>query len=214
MSSTPQPQFSTGTTTIGIICKDGLVLAADQRASMGNLIATKRFRKVYKIAPTLAMTLAGSVGDAQMMVRLLRAETKLYELQEKRVTTKAAATLLSNILRSSYKSFMPELVQLVLGGFDERGPQLYSIDATGGATLEEDYTFSGSGSPVAVGVLEDGFRKNMSVEEGTELAARAIRAARERDVFTGTRTLDIAIINKKGVEFLTEDRIAKLLKEK
>lgn len=207
-------RLRTGTTTVGIVCKDGIVLAADRRASMGYLVASKSFKKVYKITPNMAMTMAGSVGDAQMMVRLLRAEMKLYELAEKKVTTKAAATLLANILRSAYKSFVPELVQLMLGGFDERGPQLYSLDPIGSVTPEDEYSFSGSGSPVAVGVLEDSYRRGMSVEDGAELAARALRAARERDIATGPKGMDIVTITKRGVYFLSEEKIAKFLKEK
>lgn len=215
MENTQTEKLRTGTTTIGLVCKDAIVLAADQRASMGNLIATKRFRKVYKVAPTIAITLAGSVGDAQMMVRLLKAEMRLYELQERRITTKAAATLLANILRGSYKHFVPELVQLVLGGFDERGPQLYSLDLTGSVMLEDEYTFSGSGSPVAVGVLEDSYKKGMSTEDAIRIIIRALKAAKERDVFTGPqdpKAIDVAVITKKGVEFLTEEKIGKLFK--
>lgn len=210
---TESERLHTGTTTIGLICKDAIVLAADQRASMGNLVASKKMKKILKIAPAIAMTTAGSVGDAQMMVRLLRAEMKLYELQEKEITTKAAATLLSNILRGSYKSFTPEYVQLIIAGVDDRGAQLYNLDASGGVTIDDEYSFTGSGSPVAVGVLEDNYKKGMTVEAAIDLAIRAIKAARERDIFTGPNTLDVVVITKKGVEFLSEDKIAKATKK-
>lgn len=205
-------KFKAGTTTVALIYKDGIVLAADRRASMGYFVASKKAKKIYKITDNMAMTTAGMVGDAQMMVRLLKAEMKLYELQEKKLTIKAASTLLSNILRGSYKSFVPEMVQLILAGVDERGPQLYNLDAAGGSTTEDDYTVTGSGSPVAVGVLEDSYKKGLSMDECASLAIRSLKAARERDIVTGPKGMDVMIITKKGIEFLPEDKIAKLMK--
>lgn len=204
--------LKTGTTTVGMVCKDGIIVAADKKATMGYLVASKTAKKIFKLSDRLVMTIAGSVGDAQALIRLIKAEIKLYELQEKTLTTRAAATLLSNIIHSSYKRFTPEMVQLVVGGFDERGPQLFSLDPSGSLMEEEEYTFSGSGSVIAVGVLEDGFRKGMSTSEGIKLLARAIKAARERDVMTGGRSMDIAVVNKKGVEFVPEKKIKALLK--
>jgi len=199
---------------VAILCKDAVVLAADQKATMGSFIASKKAEKVFKLADRLGMTIAGSVGDAQALVRLMRAEIKLYELQEKTLTTKAAATLLANILRGAYKSYMPEWVQLIIGGYDEKGPQLFSLDLAGGLSAEEEYTFSGSGSVTAVGVLEDIYRKNMPVEEGVELAVRAIRAARERDTYTGGKSIDVVVIKKDSMEFVPQEKIKQILKSR
>ncbi len=204
--------LKTGTTTAGMVCKDGVVLAADQKATMGNIVASKEARKVFKITNNIAMTIAGSVGDAQAMVRLLRAEMKLYELENNIVTVKAAATLLSNILRASYKSFVPELVQLVIGGYDHTGPRLFSLDAAGGVTEERTFTFTGSGSPIAVGVLEDQYDPDMTTEEGVDLLLRAIKAARERDVFSGGKSMIVVTVTEKGVEEVPQSYIAKMLK--
>ena len=206
--------MKTGTTTVGIVCKDAVILAADQKATMGSFVASKKAQKVFELADRLAMTIAGSVGDAQALVRLMRAEIKLYELQEKHLTTKAAATLLANILRGAYKSYMPEWVQLVLGGYDEKGSQLYSLDLAGGLSPEDDYTFSGSGSVTAVGVLEDGYKKNLSVEEGIELAVRAIRAARERDIYSGGKSIDVLVIKKDRMEPVPQEKIKQILKSR
>jgi len=203
--------MKTGTTTVAMVCKDGVVLAADQKSTMGNLVASKKAKKVHQITDNMAMTIAGSVGDAQALIRLLKAEMRLYELQEKTTTTKAAATLLSNMLRGAYKSFVPEMVQLLLGGYDSRGAQLFSLDAAGGLQEEDEYTFSGSGSVIAVGVLEDGYKTSMTTDEGLELLIRAIKAARERDVFSGGKLMDIAIITKKGLEWVAPEKIKKLL---
>jgi len=206
--------MKTGTTTAAVVCKDCVVLGADKKATMGNLVATKRAEKVHKITNYLGMTIAGSVGDAQALIRLLSAEAKLYELEEKKGSVAAMATLLANILRSAYKSFIPEFVQLVLGGYDDEGPALYSLDAAGGLTKEEDYTFSGSGSVMAVGVLEDAYRPDMSEEEAVELLVRAINSARERDVYSGGVSIDVAVIDKNGFRFVPKEKIEAILKKK
>ncbi len=206
-------ELKTGTTTLGIVCKDGIVLAADQQSTMGYLVSSKSMKKIYEISDKLYMTIAGTAGDGQALARILKAELKLYELQEKKLTIKAATTLLSNILRSSYKSsFRPDMVQLVLGGIDERGPQIYSIDLVGGIEPIEDYSFTGSGSVIALGVLEDNYRKDMSVDEGVKLLVRAIKTAKERDIFTGGRTTDIVIVQKNASRRISEEELKKLLK--
>ncbi|MEA3342781.1 MAG: proteasome subunit beta [archaeon] len=199
--------MKTGTTTVAMVCRDGIVLAADQKATMGHLVASKDTQKVFEISPKICMTIAGSAGDGQAMARLLKAELNLYELQEKKVTVKAAATLLANILRGAYKSFIPEYVQLVLGGCDARGPQLYSADAAGGLSPEDEYAFSGSGSVIALGVLEDGYKKDMSTGDGVNLLLRSIRAARERDVYTGGKSMHIAVITKDGIKWIKDEQI-------
>ncbi len=203
--------LKTGTTTAGIVCKDGVVLAADQKATMGNIVASKEAQKVFKITDNIAMTIAGSVGDAQAMVRLLRAEMKLYELEHGVVTVKAAATLLANILRASYKSFVPELVQLVIGGYDHTGARLFSLDVAGGVSEEKTFTFTGSGSPIAVGVLEDQYNPEMTTKEGVDLLLRAIKAARERDVYSGGKSMTIITVTQKGVEEVPQELIEKKL---
>ncbi len=207
-------RLKTGTTTIGIVCRDGIVLATDTKATMGHLIASKTAKKLHEIAPKMAVTIAGDVGDAQAVVRLLRAELKLYVLSEKTLTVKAAATLVGNILRDSYKSWMPEMIQLILGGADDRGAKLYSITADGAVMDEEEYTFSGSGSVIAIGVLEDNYRKDMPVDEGVKLAVRSIKAARERDIFTGGKEINVLVISQKeGLTWVPQDKISALIKE-
>ncbi len=199
--------LKTGTTTVAMVCRDGIVLAADQKATMGHLVASKDTQKVFEISPKICMTIAGSAGDGQAMARLLKAELSLYELQEKKVSVKAAATLLANILRGAYKSFIPEYVQLVLGGYDARGAQLYSVDAAGGLSPEDEYAFSGSGSVIALGVLENGYKKDMSTEDGVNLLLRSIKAARERDVYTGGKSMHVAVITKDGINWIKDEQI-------
>ena len=203
--------MKTGTTTVALSCTDGVVLAADQKATMGNLVASKKAKKVFEITDKIGLTIAGSVGDAQAVTKLLRAEVQIYEMQEGAITTKAAASLLGMLLRSSYKSFVPELVQLILGGVDERGSEVYSVTLDGAVMKEDDYTFTGSGSPIALGVLEDSYRSDLTVEGGIKLVARAVKAARERDVYSGGLSINIATITKDGIKWIPETEIKKLL---
>ena len=203
--------MKTGTTTVALSCTDGVVLAADQKATMGNLVASKKAKKVFEITNMIGLTIAGSVGDAQAVTRLLKAEVRIYEMQEGPITTKAAASLLGMLLRTSYKSFVPELVQLIVGGVDERGSEVYSVTLDGAVMKEDDYTFTGSGSPIALGVLEDSYRNDLTVEGGMKLVARAVKAARERDVYSGGLSVDIATITKDGIKWIPETEIKKLL---
>lgn len=203
-------KLKTGTTTVGLIYKDGVILAADKKATMGYFVASKEAKKIHHIIDSIGMTIAGSVGDAQAMIRLLRAELELYKYEHEYITVRAAATLLANILRSSYKSFVPELVQLIIGGYDDK-PQLYSIDVAGGIDEASEYTFSGSGSVIAVGVLEDNYKKGMSEKEAIELAVRAVKAATERDAASGGKGIDVVIMNKKGFMRLPRENVDKIL---
>ena len=195
----------TGTTTIGLVCKDGVILASDRRATMGYYIANKKTPKIHMISDRIGMTIAGGVGDAQTLVRWMQSEIKLYELKHSRkMTVEAASTLLANIL-SNYK-YYPFYVQLLVGGVDEK-PHVYSVDMLGGVT-EEDITATGSGSPIAMGVLEEMFIRDGSVKDNAPIAARAVGAAIKRDAGSG-EGVDILIITPHGIETFTEKDFAK-----
>jgi|SRR3989338_30708 len=197
----------TGTTTVGLACKDGVILASDRRATMGYLIASKDIDKIYAIDDHIAMTIAGGVGDAQMLVRWMQAETKLYKLKyEKKITVEAAATLLANIL-AQYK-YYPFWVQLLLAGIDEK-PRVFSIDMLGGIT-EEKMTSTGSGSPIAYGVLEELYKEDGQIDENLPVAAKAVAAAMRRDAASGER-VDLCLVNKQGFRRLTKDEIKVIL---
>jgi proteasome beta subunit len=197
----------TGTTTVGLICKDGVVLASDRRATMGYLIASKDIDKIYPISERIAMTIAGGVGDAQTLVRWMTAELKLYELKhEKPITVEAAATLLANIL-AQYK-FFPFFVQLLVGGIDER-PRLFSVDMLGGIT-EEKMTSTGSGSPIAYGVLEELYSSDRDITVNLPIAAKAVSAAMKRDAASGER-VDLVVITKFGFKRMEKEDVARLL---
>ncbi|MCS7121581.1 MAG: archaeal proteasome endopeptidase complex subunit beta [Archaeoglobaceae archaeon] len=173
-----------GTTTVGLVCREGVVLATEKRATMGHFIASRAARKIYQVADRIAMTTAGIVGDAQFLARLISVETKIYETRrEEKPTVRAVATLTSNIL-NTYRWF-PYLVQLLIGGVDKYGASIYSIDPIGGAIEEKDIVATGSGSPTAYGVLEDRFSPDMKIDEALELAIRAIWSAMRRDAASG-----------------------------
>ena len=204
---TDQPEIKkSGTTTIGMVCKDGAILAAEKKSTMGYLVASKESEKIYSLEDHVAMTTAGTVGDAQALVRYMRAELKLFNIQNNRkITVKGAATLLSNILQGGRWSFLPYMVQLIVAGYDDAGPGVFILDPIGSVEQEKKFFSTGSGSPIALGVLESDFREGMSVEEGSKLAIKAIRAAMERDIASGGKGIDIAVINKEGMKVRSEE---------
>jgi proteasome beta subunit len=198
-----------GTTTIGIVFKDGVILATEKRATMGYMIASKKAKKVYKVADRIGMTTAGGVGDAQQLARILTVECNLYQIRRSRsITVGASATLLSNYLNQN--RYFPFYVQLLVGGFDENGPSVYSVDAMGGATKEEEIVATGSGSPMAYGVLEDRFRKDMNEDEAIDIAVRALKSAMKRDAGSG-EGIQVVIITKDKYEILGEDALQKYI---
>lgn len=189
-------KYLKGTTTVGVVCTDGVVLASEQRATMGNFIASKTAKKVYQIDDLVAMTTAGSVGDAQQLVRLVSVESQLYKMRRNEsMTIKGIATLMSNFLNGN--RYYPMMVQLIIGGVDKNGPGVYSLDAMGGSIEETRISATGSGSPMAYGILEDQYRENMTVKEGLDLAIRAIHNATKRDSASG-ENVDVVVITKEA----------------
>jgi proteasome beta subunit len=188
-----------GTTTIGIVCSDGVVLGADSRATMDVFIASPDARKVWKIDENIGLTIAGGVGDAQELIRQVRIQNEVYKMEEgKPLSPKAATSLLSIILQDS--KFYPYFVQLIVGGVDAKGnPQLYSLDMAGGYQEEQSFTSTGSGSIAALGYIEGAYKKNMSVKDGIRLVNKALSIAMRRDSATGDKIL-IAVLTKSGYE--------------
>ncbi|WP_087035308.1 archaeal proteasome endopeptidase complex subunit beta [Thermococcus litoralis] len=186
----------TGTTTVGIKLKEGVVLAADTQASLDHMVETLNIKKILPITDKIAITTAGSVGDLQALARMLEAEARYYQFTwGKPMTAKAMANLLSNILNES--KWFPYMVQIIIGGYVEE-PTLASLDPLGGLIFD-NYTATGSGSPFAIAILEDGYREDMTVEEAKELAVRAVRTAGKRDVYTGDRKVQVVVITKDGM---------------
>ncbi|MBX8631389.1 MAG: archaeal proteasome endopeptidase complex subunit beta [Thermoplasmata archaeon] len=195
-------ELKKGTTTIGIACKDGTVLASETRATMGNLIAHKHADKIYKLDNNIGMTTAGLVGDDQALARYVRAEVEIHRLKTgSPMSARGAATLTANILQSN--RFMPFFVGLIIGGIDSGGSSVYGLDAAGGMT-DDKYVSIGSGSPFALGVLEDHFDSGITVSEATDLAIRALHSSMERDSASGGKAVVVNITPKGYVKL--EDR--------
>lgn len=198
-----------GTTTVGIVCKDGIVLAADKRASAGYLIANKREQKVHKVSDNIAVTIAGLVSDAQLLVKLIRAQIKLEEIRRlKIIQIKEAANLLGGLLYQNIRrmSMVPGIVAFLLGGKDNQGFHLYELGIDGSITDHSEFASTGSGSVVAYGVLETLYESNLTVDQGVKLAVKSINAAIQRDMPTGNG-IDVVTITKNGVKKVLSETI-------
>ena len=198
------------TTTLGLKSDDGVVLATESQASMGYLVANKYAEKIIPLQDHIAITISGGVGDAQILGRIMQAQTNLYQLERKRkMDVDSAATLLANVLQG--RRMLPYYVSLIMGGYDEE-PRLYSLDALG-SKMEKKATASGSGSPIAYGVLENYFDEENDTEENLKIALKAIHAAKERDSMSGGRQIHLMKITDKGSKKYTEEEIEKMKKE-
>lgn len=204
----PPAELKTGTTTVGLIAKDCVVLASDQRATMGFLIANKTAKKIFKITDRIGATIAGSVADAQSIMDLLSAEAKLFEIQRGRpIRVKALTRLLSNIMFQGRGLYM---LQCLVGGFDDEGAQVYFTDYVG-SVIPDKFVSTGSGSPVALGVLEVGYKDDLTKKKAIELGVRAVAAAIERDAASGNSIL-VSVIDKDGYQEIPKDTIMKIWK--
>jgi proteasome beta subunit len=194
-----------GTTTVGIVCKDAIVLAADRRATAG-FVVNKHAQKIHKITDKIALTMAGLVSDAQLLIKLIRAEVKLKNLQTNRESNvKEAANLAAGMLYSNLRKFstVQSIVAFLFGGVDNEGIHLYDLGIDGSLTQIRDYVSDGSGSVFALGVLEALYKDNMSRDDGVKIAVKAINAALQRDTATGNG-IDVWVIDRDGVNVVLE----------
>ena len=197
-----------GTTTIGVVCKDGVILASDTRVTMGFYVAHKQGKKVYQIDDHLGMTIAGGVADAQRAVDILTANAHLYRVNMGRpLPVNSAARFLSNLLFSA--RYIPLMAQVLVGGVDDTGPHVFSIDPFGSLT-EEKYVSTGSGSPLAYGILEDRFREGATVKEMLPVIVKAVNASMKRDAGSGDN-FNVVVIDEKGYRDLTDKEKKQLL---
>lgn len=197
-----------GTTTIGVVCKDGVILASDTRVTMGYYVAHKAGKKVYKIDDHIGMTIAGTVADAQRVVDILIANAHLYKINMNRpMPISSAARLVANLLFNN--RFIPLATQVLVGGIDDTGSHVYNLDPYGSLT-EEKMVSTGSGSPIAYGILEDKYKEGQSIIETLPMITRAVNAAMKRDVASGNN-YNIIVIDDHGYKELTDEEKAKLL---
>jgi len=201
MSNIPNQLTLKGTTTVGVVCKDGVILASDTRVTMGFFVAHHKGKKDYKIDDHMAMTISGVVSDAQKAVDVLKANAVLYRLNTSRpMPISSAARLVANMLFSS--RYAPLIAQVLIGGLDETGPHVFSVDPFGSIT-EEKMVATGSGSPVAYGVLEDRYKQDAAVKDMLGIVVKAVESAMRRDAASGD-SFDVTIIDKKGYRELNE----------
>jgi proteasome beta subunit len=185
-----------GATTVGVVFKDGVILASEKRVSYGYLVVSKTGKKVFKITDRVGAACAGLVSDMQELIREVSAYGNLFSLDVGRpMSVRSAAKLMSNLLFS--RRLAPLITQTIVGGFDDEGPSLYSLDPLG-SVLPDKYTVVGSGTEIAMGVVEDGFKENMDLEAAKELVIRGMKSAISRDIMSGDG-VDFLIITKDGI---------------
>lgn len=193
----------TGTTITAICTEDAVVMGSDRRASLGGkLVTSKEFDKLFQIHPTATLAITGGVGGNQRFAKMLRAEASLYKhRRETPMSIHALSTVAGNILSQHAFHAAP-----LLGGVDNTGTHLVSLDPAGGI-LEHEYTANGSGMQFALGVLEQQFAPKLSVESAKQITAQSIDSASERDTASGNG-LKLATVTTDGVEFDTYESLS------
>ncbi|MBM1154652.1 proteasome subunit beta [archaeon] len=200
--------LTTGTTTVGLTFKDGVILAADTRATAGYYIAHKNFKKILPVDKHAVMTVAGAVADAQAVHNYIRYEATLYRIRNRSpMPIRSIASLISLVL-SQYSRRGPLILQSIVGGVDAEGPGLYLVQIFGGL-VPDKYIVTGSGSPIAIGVLEEGYKEDMNREDAIALAVRSVVAAMKRDAATGDN-FDVVIVDHHGITELSKEEKAGL----
>jgi proteasome beta subunit len=186
-----------GATTIGVVCKDGVILASEKRVSYGYMVVSKGGKKVFKITENIGAACAGLVSDMQILVREVEAYANLFSLDVGRtITVRSAAKLMSNLLFN--RRLAPLITQTIVGGTDDEGASLYVLDILG-SVIPDKYAVVGSGTEIAMGVLEEGYRENLTMEEAKDLVVRSIKSAISRDVMSGDG-IDFLFITKDGTK--------------
>jgi proteasome beta subunit len=186
-----------GATTIGLTFKDGVILASEKRVSYGYLIVSKTGKKVFKVTDHIGAACAGLVSDMQVLIREVEAYGNLFKLDVGRtISVRSAAKLMSNLLFN--RRLAPLITQTIVGGIDSEGASLYSLDPLG-SVLPDKYSVVGSGTEIAMGVVEEGYEDNMNLQEAKELVTRAMKSAISRDIMSGDG-IDFLIITKQGIQ--------------
>ena len=203
MSNNVEEKILHGTTTVGLKAKDGVVLCADMRASAGYFIANNNTMKIQKIDDHAGMTMAGGVADAQNITDILRYHANIHRIQKQEPIPIKSLTRLTSLIFHQNRGY-PFIADILVGGYDNDGPALFNIDMFG-SVEEKIYVTTGSGSPVAYGLLEEEFREELTVEEAKVIALRAVKAAIIRNIGTGDG-INVSIIDKNGFRLLTKEQ--------
>jgi proteasome beta subunit len=185
-----------GATTIGVVCTDGVILASEKRVAYGHFVMSKGGKKVFKITDQIGVACAGLVGDMQILTREVEAQANLFSMEVGRpISVRAASKLMANILFN--RRYAPLITQTIVGGLDDEGASLYVLDVLG-SLIPDKYAAVGSGTEIAVGVLEEGYKEGMRLEDAKALVTRAIKSAISRDAMSGDG-IDFLMITKEGI---------------
>ena len=188
--------FIPGATTIGVIFKDGVILASEKRVTYGYFIMSKGGKKVFKVSDRIGVACAGLIGDMQILAKEMEAQANLYSMDVgRKISVHSAAKLMANVLFN--RRYAPLITQTIVGGLDEEGPSLYVLDVLG-SLIPDKYAAVGSGTEIAIGVIEEGYKENLTLKEAKELVIRGVKAAINRDAMSGDG-LDFVIITKDGI---------------
>ena len=194
------------TTIVAVKGNDGVVLASDKRASKGFFVGSKDVQKIYQLDDSLAAAIAGLLSDAEYLVNLAKAERRLVTISRGfPMNVRESAKLIANIAYRGLKAYQPFYAELLVAGIDAQGGHIYSTDPSG-SLIEEEFASSGSGSPVAYGVLEGGYKNDLGMDAVKQLAERAVRAAMERDPGSGNG-VDILAIPLTGSVSMISKRV-------
>jgi len=203
LSNNVEEKILHGTTTVGIKAKDGVILCADMRASAGYFIANNNTMKIQKIDEHAGMTMAGGVADAQNITDILRYHANLHRIEKQEPIPIKSLTRLTSLIFHQNRGY-PFIADILVGGYDKTGPDLYNIDMFG-SVEKKTFVTTGSGSPVAYGLMEEEYHENLSVEDAKIIALRAVKAAITRNIGTGDG-INIAILDKDGFRLLTKEQ--------
>ena len=197
MSSLGEQFAIPGATTIGLLFKEGVILASERRVSYGYFIMSKSGRKVFKLTDNVGAACAGLISDMQVLIREVSAYSSLYILEHNRpMSVKSVAKLMSSLLFE--RRLYPMLTQTIIGGVDEGGPSLHVLDPLG-SVIPDKFACVGSGAEIAIGMLEADYKDNMSLKEARDLVMRSLKSAVARDIASGEGA-DILVITNNGIE--------------
>ena len=186
-----------GATTVGLICKDAVVLASERRYSYGTFVMSKAAKKIFKVSDRVGFACAGVIGDMQVLARETNAYLNIYRFERDREgTVRNAAKLIASLL--SNRRMFPYLAQTIVGGLENGKPGLYVLDPIG-SVLDDKFAAVGTGAEIATGVLEAEYHDGLSLEEAKPLILRAIRSALARDISSGDG-IDLLIITARGIQ--------------
>lgn len=189
------PEFAkTGTTIVGAVYKDGVVMGGDSRATCGHIVANKQSLKVVKLTDRIYACGAGGAADLYQMSSMLSANLRLHELN---TGSKARVAMALRRMKQHLFQHMGHIAAyLVIGGVDLDGAHLFSLSANG-TSQRRQFVSDGSGSYIANSVLERDFKVDMTEKECSDLVSNALSHGMKGDNMSGN-SFNLVIINDKG----------------